>query len=72
MRSDSPFDFANELIAGLGPRYEASMASAFSASMAALPALKVEVFRVTLSPRALAKMPFSTPTSAVAWVMLGK
>lgn len=40
------------------------------ASIAAGPALKVLVF--TGTPRCLAYRSFSTPTRAVAWVMLGK
>ena len=72
MRSASPSDLAKPLIAGLGPMYVASMASANSASTASPPALNVDVSSVTLSPSASARMPFSTPTSAVAWVTFGK
>jgi hypothetical protein len=48
------------------------MDSAKRASMAFGPALNVCVCRVTFGPSLSAKMPFSTPTSAVAWVMFGK
>ena len=71
MRIASPCDLANALIAGFGPMYVASIAPERSASTAAGPALNVCVFRVS-APRALAKMPFSTPTIAVAWVTFGK
>ena len=40
--------------------------------MAAGPALKVFGSSVTFEPSFSAKMPFSTPTSAGAWVMFGK
>src|SRR5438105_5613672 len=48
------------------------MAPENRASVAALPALKVAVFRSTFGPSLSAKMPFSTPAMAAAWVTLGK
>ena len=72
MRSASPSDLAKPLIAGFGPMYVASMASANRASTASPPALNVDVSSVTSSPSASARMPLSTPTSAVAWVTFGK
>jgi hypothetical protein len=48
------------------------MAPENSASVAAPPALKIEVFRSTSGPSLSAKMPFSTPAMAAAWVTLGK
>ena len=71
MRMDSPLLFTNELMAGLGPRKAASMAPAFSASMAEGPALKTWVDSL-VPPRFLAKMPSFTPIRAGAWVTLGK
>src|SRR5256885_13993724 len=65
-----PWDLAYALIAGFGPTYVASTAPEKTASAAAGPALNVSVFGAR--PRCLAKIPFSTPTSAVACVMLGK
>jgi len=52
--------------------YDASSAPEKSASTAAGPALNVAVVSLTFAPRFLAKMPDSTPTMAVAWVMLRK
>jgi hypothetical protein len=57
-------------MAGLGPTYVASTAPEKIASVAAGPALKVAVFGAL--PRCLVKIPFCTPTSAVACVMFGK
>ena len=49
------------------------MASANSASTASGPALKVEVSSFDVGAEVLlAKMPFSTPTRAGAWVTFGK
>ena len=59
-------------MAGLGPMYVMSMASAKSASEASVPVLKVLVSSVTLSPRCSSKIPLPTPTRAVACVTLGK
>ena len=59
-------------MAGFGPMYVASIAPEKSASIAAGPALNVLVSSLTLAPSFSAKMPFSTPTIAVAWVMFGK
>jgi len=50
----------------------ASRASENSASTAAGPALKSDVFNWTPGPSLSAKNPFSTPAIAVAWVRLGK
>ena len=51
MRRASPFDFTKPLMVGLGPMKVASMAPENRASVAAPPALKIEVFRSTLGPR---------------------
>lgn len=72
MCSAWPCDCAHPLMAGLGPTKVASTAPENSASIASPPALKVWVVSVTSSPRCSAKVPFSTPTSAGAWVMFGK
>ena len=72
MRIASPFDLEKALMAGLGPMKVASMAPENRASVAAPPALKSVVFRLTSGPSLSAKIPFSTPAMAEAWVTLGK
>ena len=72
IRIAAPLDLAKALIAGFGPMNVASIAPLRSAYDAAGPALKDETSNVTPGPRALAKMPLSTPTIADAWVTLGK
>ncbi len=72
IRNASPSDWANPLIAGLGPMNVASIAPDSSASIASPPALKCETSSVTFGPRASAKTPLSTPTIAGAWVTFGK
>ena len=62
---------AKALIAGFGPMYVASSAPAKIAVTTSGPALKVFVSSL-LAPSFSAKIPFSTPTIAVAWVTFGK
>ena len=71
MRTASPFDCANALMAGLGPMNVASIAPPNSASTAAGPALKIWVVSF-VSPSASWKVPSSTPTRATACVRLAK
>src|SRR5439155_16382531 len=72
IRTAFPPDRWNALIAGFGPTNVASRAPEKMASTAAGPALNVWVDSFTFEPRAAAKIPFSTPTSAGACVTLGK
>ena len=58
-------------MAGFGPRKVASMAPDSSASIAAGPALKVEVSSLVL-PSASWNVPSATPRTAEAWVTFGK
>lgn len=71
-RTASPLDLEKAFTVGFGPMYVASSAPEKIASIAAGPALKVFVSSLTSLPSFSAKMPCSTPTTAGAWVMLGK
>ena len=60
------------VIVGFGPMYAASRAPAWIAVSSSVPLLKVFNCRSTFEPSAFLKMPLCTPTSAGAWVTLGK
>jgi len=71
IRSDSPWDWMNPLIAGFGPMNVASMAPALSASIAEGPALNTCV-ESTVSPSSSSNVPLARPTRAGACVTFAK
>ena len=72
MRKALPSDFWKPLIDGPGPMNEASSSPANIAVITSPPALKDFVSSVTLSAKFFLKIPPWMPTSAGAWVRLGK
>ncbi len=72
IRRPSPFDFWKPLIDGPGPMKEASSSPANSAVITSPPALNDDGFSVTFLARWSRKIPPWMPTSAGAWVRLGK
>ena len=72
IRIASPFDLAKALMARAGADEGGVDGPENSASVAAPPALKMLVLRLTSGPSLSAKIPFSTPAMAAAWVTLGK